>query len=641
MKLGTKLWLVNLGPLLVAAVVCAAALDFVQTRQQRRCAERLLETQTGLVAGIAAGGTPDDERRAKSMLERLHSDAAVDFAELTRPDGSMVAQVGRVTGAVGREAGVVWQGDSLTAVADVKTGDKVVGQVRAQLDAARTFGWSSLALWCAVGMFMIVGSAWGAVSSRRVARPIGEMAKALRRVASGDLEHEVELRSGDELGELAEALRGMSAYLRHIGAAADAISRGDARSIIEPKSDRDVLSRNVARAQSSLNELLQQTRRLIDAARLGQLNARGEVAALPGAYGELVGSINQLLDTMRAPIEDSTAALERLAERDLTCRVTADYRGDYARIKGAFNSAVTNLADELHRVARSANQVSSATAQIAASNQSLAQGASEQAASIEQTVAGLESIAERTRENAKSAEEASTRATEARSASAQGAVAMKQMTDAMNRIRASAEGTAAIIKDINEIAFQTNLLALNAAVEAARAGEAGRGFGVVAEEVRTLAQRSKEAARKTEVLLRESAALAQQGEHTSHQVSRYLEDIVSSVETVNVTVRRISEASQRQVEGIDNMHHAMSQIDLVTQKNAAGAEQSASAAQELSAQATQMLQMVSHFRIKVPSAAAAGQAKPSLSNGKKTVGSNGHVKVVMGLAPDDPSMMDF
>jgi methyl-accepting chemotaxis protein len=178
------------------------------------------------------------------------------------------------------------------------------------------------------------------------------------------------------------------------------------------------------------------------------------------------------------------------------------------------------------------------------------------------------------------------------------------MNEAMTGISQSSLEIGKVIKVIEEIAFQTNLLALNAAVEAARAGEQGKGFAVVADEVRSLAMRATGAAKETTALIEGAAACSREGVEVAEEVGTALGVIHSDVEKVTDIVSGISKASGEQAQGVDHVNTAVSHIDRITQQNAAGAEQSASAAEELSVQSQTVRGMVDELVVVVEGRAA-------------------------------------
>ncbi len=229
-------------------------------------------------------------------------------------------------------------------------------------------------------------------------------------------------------------------------------------------------------------------------------------------------------------------------------------------------------------------QVAAAAGQVSSSSQALANGASEQAASLEETSSSLEELSSMTKRNADSAKSAKSISSETRNAAETGNTDMSEMRAAMAAIKTSSDDIAKIIKTIDEIAFQTNILALNAAVEAARAGEAGAGFAVVAEEVRALAQRSATAAKETAAKIEDSIAKSEYGGTVSTKVAASLDVIVDKARKVDDLVAEIASASNEQSQGIGQINSAVGEMDKVTQSNAGNAEETAAAAEELSAQ---------------------------------------------------------
>ena len=251
-------------------------------------------------------------------------------------------------------------------------------------------------------------------------------------------------------------------------------------------------------------------------------------------------------------------------------------------------------------------QLAAASGQVSSASQRLAEGASEQAASLEETSSSLEEIATVTKRNAENAHQAKEYSHQARTAAESGLAEMENMISAMSEIHKSGDKIAKIIRTIDEIAFQTNILALNAAVEAARAGEAGLGFAVVADEVRNLARRSADAAKETAEIIEESIIKSRAGSEISRQVAEGLSGIVSKAREVDDIVGQISLASEEQSQGVALINTSVNQLDTVTQGNAAAAEQSASASEELRSQASLLHEMVADLRTMVT-----GKKEPS------------------------------
>jgi methyl-accepting chemotaxis protein len=257
-------------------------------------------------------------------------------------------------------------------------------------------------------------------------------------------------------------------------------------------------------------------------------------------------------------------------------------------------------------LAVSADRVATASGQVSSSSQELAEGASEQAASIEETSSSLEEMSSMTRQNAGNAKQANLLMTTTRDMVSEASRAMERLIVSMSEISKASEDTSKIVKTIDEIAFQTNLLALNAAVEAARAGEAGAGFAVVADEVRNLAMRAAEAAKNTSGLIEGTVRKVKEGSDLLALTDGEFHKVASSVEKSAGLVGEITVASHEQALGIEQVNTAVCNMDKVVQRNAANAEESASASKEMSAQAVRMKEFVLSLKSLVEGAGGSG-----------------------------------
>lgn len=239
-----------------------------------------------------------------------------------------------------------------------------------------------------------------------------------------------------------------------------------------------------------------------------------------------------------------------------------------------------------------AEQLAGVSSQVANSSEVLARGASEQAASLEETAASIEEVNSMAHHNGDASHSAAEVASRSSIKFLKANQSLEQMIGAITEIGAQSSQISKIIRVIDEIAFQTNILALNAAVEAARAGEAGMGFAVVADEVRSLAQRCAQAARDTSTLIESSIGKSREGQSRVQDVAGAIRDATSDAAQIQRLVEQVNTSSREQSRGIDEVSKSMMRLSQSTQTTAASADQSASAARELTAQTKTVTQVV-------------------------------------------------
>ncbi|MGI5986292.1 MAG: methyl-accepting chemotaxis protein, partial [Oscillospiraceae bacterium] len=324
------------------------------------------------------------------------------------------------------------------------------------------------------------------------------------------------------------------------------------------------------------------------------VKSKDEVGLLADAFNLTL----QRLINYQEYIDEISGALQSISQGDLAIALEKEYTGQFEKIKSSMDALLENLNTTLLQILQASDQVSSSSGQVASGAQALAQGATEQASSIQELSASIAYVTEQIEQNAENSKLVISKAELAGQELQQSDAQMKDMIEAMQQINSKASEISKIIKIIDDIAFQTNILALNAAVEAARAGTAGKGFAVVADEVRNLAAKSAEAAKSTSDLIEQTIETVDNGssiaDRTAHSLSKSAEETLSVISFID----RIAKASQDQATAIAQINQGVDQVSSVVQINAATAEESAAASEELSGQSSVLRELISNFNLR-------------------------------------------
>ncbi len=438
-----------------------------------------------------------------------------------------------------------------------------------------------------------------------IVNPLNVTADYVERISKGDMPPKIVTVYSGDYNIIKNNLNALIDATNAQAAAAQAISKGDLTTVVNVRSEGDMLAKALIDVTKAVNALVADSNELSKATVDGNLAVRADATKHQGDFRKVVEGLNAVMVAVNTPVQELRDVLGALEGGDLTLSMKKNYAGTWDELKSAMTNMQKKLVEVVTDVNSGAQALASASEEVSATAQSLSQAASEQAAGVEETSASIEQMTSSIAQNTENAKITDGMASKAAKDAADGGEAVEATVTAMKQI-------AQKIGIIDDIAAQTNLLALNAAIEAARAGEHGKGFAVVAAEVRKLAERSQIAAQEIGEVASSSVALAE-------KAGRLLNEIVPNIRKTSDLVQEITAASTEQSSGVGQINSAVSQLNTTTQQNASSSEELAATSEEMSSQAEQLQQTMSFFKLDSASQGRSVQhqvRKSSASSGK-------------------------
>lgn len=404
-----------------------------------------------------------------------------------------------------------------------------------------------------VAMVLGFGIAW--VLARSIAGAAGQATAAADSIARGNVNVSMDIKSSDEMGDLARSFGEMTSYLREMVGVAETVAGGDLAVNVQARGADDALGNALGTMVENLHGLVGgvQTKAVAIGSASDQLrDASDQMAAATGQIATAINEVTRSAVSLSGLSQESAREIERVAAGSQQLAAAVGSNAESAT--GSRGEAV-QMGERIGVVAAASEQIA-----LAATESQTAAEQGQQA--VTQAVTSMEAIA----------------------------TAVRRASATVDQLGEYGQQIGDIVKVIDDIASQTNLLALNAAIEAARAGEQGRGFAVVADSVRQLAERSSQSTK-------EIATLIAKVQHGTREAVEAMAAGVQDVDEGREITTRAGEALGTIISSVRQSADQMQTIARDVQDLAGGARRIVSSAEEIAALSDQSAQSANEMAV--------------------------------------------
>ena len=351
---------------------------------------------------------------------------------------------------------------------------------------------------------VIIAIVIGIVIARMISKPVQKMKEVANRLALGDVEVDVDIKSRDEIGELADAMRLMISNIRTQAKAAERIAQGDLTVHVEVRSEKDLLGQKLSELVEKNNEVLS-----------GIADASDQVSTGADQISSSSMALAQGATEQASSVEELTASLEEISSQTKLNADNAELANKLAEV--AKNNAVhgneqmkemQNAMNEINAASSNISKIIKVIDDIAFQTNILALNAAVEAARAGQHGKGFAVVAE-----------------EVRNLAARSANAAKETTDmiegSIRKVEAgtviadtTAEALHKIVEDVAKVASLVSDIATASNEQSIGISQINQGIMQVSQVVQTNSATAEESAAASQELSGQAALL-------KDSVSRY------------------------------------------------------------------------------------------------------------------------
>ena len=370
--------------------------------------------------------------------------------------------------------------------------------------------------------------------SRGIANPVNNIAKIAEDIATGDIQHNIDINQKDEIGILADSFRKLIDYMKSLANAAERISANDLTVTVHAKSDKDVLGNSFKTMIGNLSTMIRQ---LSDNAR-ELVSAATEIASSSEQMSKGAKDQSDQVNQVSTAVEEMTATIlessKNAGEATNAAKGAADTATSGGRIVNDTIQGMQKIAGVVRESAESITKLANSADQIG------------------EIIGVIDDIADQTNLLALNA------AIEAARAGEQG------------------RGFAVVADEVRKLAERT-----------------GKATGEITEMIKGIQKETGEAVHSMEAGIQE----VDKGRELADKAGNSLNEIVNMAQRVTDMIAQMATAAEEQSSASEQISKNIEHIASVTRETASGADQSAAAAEELNRQADGLQQMVARFKV--------------------------------------------